>query len=217
MSILSLETHGRHRAEHSSRNVLKASEKLGKVGITTLVSRNESSSSLDQADYIEVEEKLSHLNYEAEELLHEQGRLPRQTRKELVRHAMRLLEITDEQPELLNTRSIDLIGFAADSSGNRGLLRSTLDQARINESMSDTDIALQAIKVALERDVPFQDVIRSLNHEFPAEIEVDAAAVPIEKEFDWLFDANAPQPTKAYPMPRNQSDSPSRPLFRDEK
>lgn len=172
------------------------------------------------APFIEVEDTLSRLNIEAEEMIQERGRPTRKLRRALGQYAHRMLEITNNEPDLLDPRSISLLAHASDATGQRDLLETTLEQAHRADMTSDTDVNLQAIEAALELDRPFSEVMRTLNKSvIPYSQEPVTGHEPLTAEYDFLFDSRADGTISKAPataLDENGNPVPAqRPLFRE--
>jgi hypothetical protein len=149
---------------------------------------------LDTATLPVVEDALRELNSQAEESMAHKGRVPRRVKRRLTRYAHRLLDITEVEPDLHEALSFNLIGHAADATGERELLAIALDQARRADIDTDTNANLRAIEAALELDKPFADVMRTLSNDLPPIVaeRYEEKHVPLGPEYDFLFDRQAP-------------------------
>lgn len=140
------------------------------------------------APFVEVEDTLARLTSEAEEIIQDGSEPSDELRRTLSRYAHRLLEITDQEPDLLDPRSISLVAHASDATGMRDLLETTLEQAHRADMTSDTDVNLQAIEAALELDKPFSEVMRTLNESvIPFSQETDSSHTPLADDYEFLF------------------------------
>ncbi|MES2876222.1 MAG: hypothetical protein V4678_02005 [Patescibacteria group bacterium] len=182
MSILTSERHSKHRAESTGEILVRRQVELAKAAFPHTI--NEAA----DAPFVDVEDTLSRLTSEAEEMIQERGKPSRRVRRSLSQYAHRLLEITDVEPDLLDPHSISLIAHAADATGERNLLQTTLEQAHRADLTSDTNVNLQAIEAALELDLPFTDVMRTLNKSvIPYSTEEKTNHIPLSSEYDHLF------------------------------
>lgn len=209
MSLLTSERSAQHRGDWKTGEFLISRPlELARAVLPHLVEHDE----LEEIGFIEAEDTLSKLNAQAEQLLADHVRVPRRTRKELSRYAHRLLEITESEPDLHESRSFDLIGHASDVTGERELLVTAAAQAkRTNNSSYDTNLNLQAIQAALELDKPFTEVVRNLNAAIPT-IENSAYDEPhtsLEPGYDYLFDSSLPSKVN-----RSYDKHSERPLFK---
>lgn len=186
-------THDRpakHKVESRTGEILFSRPvELARAVLPSLVSQED----LTEVGYLDAEDTLVRLNAQAETRLHEGRRVPRKIRRTLSRYAHRLLEITDEEPDLLNPHAIGLLAHVSDTTGGRDLLETTLEQAQRAGYSTDTDINLQAIEAALERDLPFSEVMRTIGNKLPPLPMLDddgQPRKPLEADYDYLFDAS---------------------------
>lgn len=188
MSLLTHERSGSHKAESKTGEIL-FSRPL-EMARAVLPSLMENADELADVGFVDAEDTLADLNIQAETAMRERGRVPRKVKRGLSRYAHRLLEITADEPDLHEARSFDLIGHASDVTGERELLEITLEQAHRAHIATDTNSNLQAIEAALELDMPFSDVMRTLNNKvMPAIYPDDEPYVPLDEAYDYLFDA----------------------------
>ncbi len=170
------------------------------------------------APFVEVEDTLARLTSEAEEIIQDGSEPSVELRRNLSRYAHRLLEITDQEPDLLDPRSISLVAHASDATGIRDLLQTTLEQAHRADMTSDTDVNLQAIEAALELDKPFSEVMRTLNESvIPFSQEVDTSHVPLSDEYEYLFAHDASRTINRTAMLFDENGEPiqaRRPLYK---
>lgn len=158
------------------------------------------------APFIEVEDALVQLNLEAFEQLSERKKPTRKLRRTLSRYAHRLLEITDQEPDLLDTNSLALLGQSYDVTGERDILENTLEQARYAGFSTDTNINLRAIEAALELDKPFSEVMGMLNRAaIPFFEDIDGAHVSLSADYEDIFAPDANRPIRRV----NRSDVPT--------
>lgn len=215
MSILSYERHGKQSSESKSESLIRRQLELARAVLP--ITENEAA----DATFIEAEGALSHLNAEAEEMMQERGKPTRKLRRSLSHYAHRLLELAEQEPDLLNPRSISLVAHASDATGERKLLQTTLEHAQRAAMTSDTDVNLQAIQAALELDMPFSEVMRTLNLGIvPFSEEPPLDHIPLEKDYDYLFDASATgkiNRSRFYYDNDHQLSAGNRPLYKDEK
>lgn len=156
---------------------------------------------LDTLSFAEVEDSLAELTHEADNEIEKRGKPTRKLRKELVRHAWRLIAITEEKPEVLDNRAVSLLAQTADATNKRALLQETLDHAIEAGMRPDTNVQLQAIKAALELDASFGDVMRTLNKAMPtAPVEEDTNHTPLPAAYNYLFDDTI-RPPKTHKIP----------------
>ena len=214
MSFLTKERSSTSTAESAGEIFIRRPLELAKAVLP--IAMNEAA----DAPFVEVEDTLSRLNIEAEEMIQERGKPSRKLRRALGLYAHRMLEITDEEPDLLDPRSISLLAHASDATGQRDLLETTLEQAHRADMTSDTDVNLQAIEAALELDMPFSEVMRTLNQSvIPYSMEPVRDHEPLPSEYDFLFDRRAPGDIT--PAPATALDdhgnpvAAERPLFRE--
>jgi hypothetical protein len=187
MSLLTHERSGTHRSE-SKTGELSFYRPI-EMARAVLPSLLENADEMADVTFMDAEDTLADLNTQAETAMHERGRVPRKVKRSLSRYAHRLLEITADEPDLHEARTFDLIGHAADATGERELLEITLEQARQAHIDTDTSSNLQAIEAALELDMPFADVMRTLNSKvMPASFTDDETHVPLSAHYDYLFD-----------------------------
>lgn len=205
MSILTNERLGKHKAESTGEVLIRRQMELAKAVLPLTV--NEAA----DATFVEAEDALVQLNVEAEQMIQERGKPTRKIRRALLRYARRLLEITDEEPDLLDPRSISLVAHASDATGKRDLLETTLEQAERADMSSDTDINLFAIEQALETDAPFSKVMKRLNT-MVLEKEVAMDHVPLEDDYEYLFDGSIDRHVSHR---TNRDPEIERPLFKD--
>ncbi|MBC7512103.1 hypothetical protein H7142_00365 [Candidatus Saccharibacteria bacterium] len=190
MSILTLERSAKHRADSNTGDILFSHPiEMARTILPGLVEK----SPANAATLPEIEDTLGRLTSEAEQLIADKKRVPRRIRKELTRYAHRLLDITEAEPDLHESRSFNLIGHVADTTGERELLAIALDQATRSESSHDTNDSLRAIELAIELDKPYAEVMRTLSSELlPAVTErYEETHVPLAREYDFLFDKSA--------------------------
>lgn len=210
MSIHTKDRHSHHRAESGGETLLRRQLELAKAAIPHSV--NEAAG----ASFIEVEDTLTRLTAEAEEMIHERGKPSRRIRRNLLRYARRLLEITEDEPDLLDPRSISLVAHASDATGKRDLLQTTLEQALSADMTSDTNVNLQAIEAALELDKPFAEVMRTLNESvIPFSEEEKTDHIPLSNEYEYLFVHDSSHVRHAPLLDENGNEiTTARPLFR---
>lgn len=191
MSILTLERSAKHRAESNTGEILFTRPlEMARAVLPGLIEK----SPTDTATLPVIEDTLSRLTSEAEQSIADKGRVPRRVKKELTRYAHRLLDITEVEPDLHEARSFNLIGHAADATGERELLAIALEQAKRSESPRDTNASLRAIEAAIELDKPFAEVMRTLSNELPPVVveRYEETHVSLAREYDFLFDSAAP-------------------------
>lgn len=178
----------RHKVESRTGEILFSRPvELAKAVLPSLVSQED----LTEVGFLDAEDTLSRLNAQAEARIHEGRRVPRRIRRTLSRYANRLLEITDKEPDLLNPHAIGLLAHVSDTTGGRELLETTLEQAYRAGLSTDTDINLQAIEAALERDLPFSEVMRTIGDTLPPLPKLDddgQPRKPLGDDYDYLFD-----------------------------
>jgi hypothetical protein len=214
MSFLTKERSSASTAESAGEIFIRRPIELAKAVLPIIM--NEAA----DAQFVEVEDTLSRLNSEAEEMIQERGKPTRKLRRVLGRYAHRMLEITEQEPDLLDPRSISLIAHASDATGQRDLLETTLEQAHRADMTSDTDVNLQAIEAALELDKPFNEVMRTLNQSvIPYSMEPIRDHKPLDAEYDYLLDRRAsgditPAPATALDEHGNPVAA-ERPLFKN--
>lgn len=182
MTKLTSERQGNHHAESHGESLLHRQLQLARAVLPHVA--NEAA----DASFVDVEDTLTRLTVEAEEMIHDRGKASRKVRRNLSQYAHRLLEITDEEPDLLDPHSISLVAHAADATGDRDLLETTLEQAHRADLTSDTNVNLQAIEAALELDMPFSEVMRTLNATvIPFSEEESVDHEPLSSDYDHLF------------------------------
>jgi hypothetical protein len=183
MSLLTHERHGAKSPEllHELRS--KRRRELAKAALLS-----PSVHELTEAPFVDVEDTLGQLTTVAAEIIETRGKAPRKVRRDLTRCASRLLELTEQQPDLLDPRAISLVAHASDMSGSRELLETTLDQAQRFDMTSDTNINIKAIETALELDMPFADVMRTLNEASTPTLDAPAhSQEPLDPDYEYLF------------------------------
>lgn len=211
MSILTNERRSKYKAESAGEFLIRRQRELAKAAFPRAV--NEAA----DASFVDVEDTLSRLTSQAEEMIQERGKPTRRLRRGLSQYAHRLLEITEDEPDLLDPRSISLVAHAADATGERDLLETTLEQAHRAELTSDTNVNLQAIEAALELDLPFTEVMRTLNESVIPYAEEDRSNhVPLSSDYDDLFVRNPDRVRRNAPiLDENGNElSTNRPPFR---
>lgn len=184
MTFLTNERPSTHRAESTGEILFKRQLQLARAVLPHTV--NEAA----DAPFIDVEDTLAQLTVEASESLSHHKKPTRKLRRRLSKYAHRLLEITNEEPDLLDTRSILLLGQSYDATGERDILETTLEQARYAGVSFDTNLNLQAIEAALELDKPFGDVMRTLNSTVIPVNSQPGSTLPLPEEYDYLFDSS---------------------------
>lgn len=202
MKTISGENFSTHGAETSEDTLFHLPHQLARAVLPHLVV-NEAA----DAPFVEVEDTLTQLNVNANERLVKNKKPTRRLRRSLSRYAHRMLEITDQEPDLLNTHSISLLGQTYDATGERDILETTLEQAKLAHVSADTDMNLLAIQAALELDKPFGDVMRTLNkHVVPFPVESASRHDPVGTEYDFLFSPAATHPVNRYTAPTYDID-----------
>jgi len=199
MTPLSRERSGKNSAESSREFIFSSPRELARAALTYATGES------DDVSYLEIEETLASLTSEAHEMIQRRGRPSRRTRRSLSRYAHHLLTIIEDEPDLLNPRSISLVAHAADATGERKLLEDTLEQAQRAHLSSDTDENLHAIQTALELDLPFAEAMRALNDlVVPFSEEPITDHIPLGSDYDFLFDRTVTRPLAS----RRQSELP---------